>query len=565
MLQELSIRHLAVIEHIRVSFKRGFEVLTGETGAGKSIIIDALGLIAGGRGSAEMIRHGCDKAEIEAVFDLDADHPVWSVLDRHGVNADPQEALLVRRELQAQGKSSARVNGQHVTLTMLREIGEHLVNIHGQHEHQSLLKTDRHLEWLDSFAGESIASLKAEYQNRYREYATVSRERRELDELTRQQMQMLDLYRYQLDEIAEARLKPGEDEQLAEERRKLAHAEKLADSATEAYDLLYGNKGLSVLSKAIAKLEDIVKVDPATLGPLVEQLQSAYYAAEDVAYQLRDYKEGIEFNPERLAEIETRIDLLFGLRRKYGESVEDILQYYARIQEDTQRLENRDELLKELNDREAALERELRDLAGKLGAIRRETAVALAAEIEGELKGLQMERAVFEVRLASTDGLTPTGMDTAEFLLSTNPGEPPKALARIASGGEMSRVMLALKAIFARIDQIPVLVFDEVDTGVSGRAAQSVADKLSRLASYCQVFCITHLPQVACMADDQYEIRKRVTDDGRTATSVRALDTEGRVEELARMLGGVEVTERTRHHAQEMLTLADAQKARRDA
>ncbi|CAI6055808.1 DNA repair protein RecN [Cohnella sp. JJ-181] len=565
MLQELSIRHLAVIEHIRVSFRRGFEVLTGETGAGKSIIIDALGLIAGNRGSAEMIRHGCDKAEIEAVFDLDPVHPVWEVLERHGVHADSHEALLVRRELQAHGKSSARVNGQHVTLTMLREIGECLVNIHGQHEPQSLLRTERHLEWLDSFAGDAIAPLKAEYQNLYREFATVSRERRELDELTRQQMQMLDLYRYQLEEIAEAQLKPGEDESLAEERRKLAHAEKLAESATEAYDLLYGNKGLSVLSKAIAKLEDIVKVDPATLGPLVEQLQSAYYAAEDVAYQLRDYKEGIEFNPERLSEIESRMDLLFGLRRKYGESVEDILQYYARIQEDTQRLENRDELLKELNEREVRLEAELRAVAGRLGAIRRNTAALLAAEIEQELKGLQMERAVFEVRLIGTDALSPTGMDTAEFMLSTNPGEPPKPLARIASGGEMSRVMLALKAIFARIDQIPVLVFDEVDTGVSGRAAQSVADKLSRLAAHCQVFCITHLPQVACMADDQYEIRKRVTDDGRTSTGVKMLNAEERVEELARMLGGVEVTDRTRHHAQEMLTLAEAQKARQDA
>lgn len=565
MLQELSIRHLAVIDHIRISFKKGFEVLTGETGAGKSIIIDALSLIAGGRGAADMIRHGCDKAEIEAVFDMVPDHPVWSVLDRHGIHADTQEALIVRRELQMQGKSSARVNGQHVTLTMLREIGETLVNIHGQHEPQSLLRTERHLEWLDSFAGEAVGPLKAEYQNRYREFAAVSRERRELDELTRQQMQMLDLYRYQLEEIAEARLKPGEDEQLAEERRKLSHAEKLAESATEAYDLLYGNKGLSVLSKAIAKLEDIVKVDPTTLGPLVEQLQSAYYAAEDVAYQLRDYKEGIEFNPERLSEIETRMDLLFGLRRKYGESVQDILQYYARIQEDTQRLENRDELLKELNERELRLERELRELAAQLGAIRRDTAVLLAAEIEAELKGLQMERAIFEVRLMSADTLTPTGTDTAEFLLSTNPGEPPKPLARIASGGEMSRVMLALKAIFARIDRIPVLVFDEVDTGVSGRAAQSVADKLSRLASHCQVFCITHLPQVACMADDQYEIRKRVTEDGRTATSIRALDADARVEELARMLGGVEVTDRTRHHAQEMLTLAAAQKARQDA
>ncbi|MCC3373405.1 DNA repair protein RecN [Cohnella sp. REN36] len=559
MLQELSIRHLAVIEQIRIAFHRGFQVLTGETGAGKSIVIDALGLVAGGRGSADMIRHGCDRADIEAVFDLPESHPVWQTLQRLGIQADPQEALIVRRELQAQGKSAARINGQHVTLAMLREAGEHLVNIHGQHEHQSLLRTDRHLEWLDSFAGEAIQPLKAAYQDQYREYVNVNRERRELEELTRQQMQMLDLYRYQLEEIAEAKLKPGEDEVLAEERRKLAHAEKLADAASGAYDLLYGSKGISTLSKAISRLEEIVKVDSQRLTPLLEQLQSAYYAAEDVAFQLRDYRDEIEFNPERLAEIEQRLDLLFGLKRKYGENVEEILAYHARIQADTDRLENRDERLKALADQEERLREDLEAKAERLSSIRRDASRQLSRAIEAELKDLQMERAVFEVKLEAGP-IGPTGADAAEFLLSTNPGEPPKPLARIASGGEMSRVMLALKAIFARIDQIPVLVFDEVDTGVSGRAAQAVAEKLSRLSGHCQVFAITHLPQVACMADDQYEIRKQVTEDSRTATSIRELGRTERVEELARMLGGVEVTDKTRHHAQEMLSLAERQK-----
>ncbi|MBB6675224.1 DNA repair protein RecN [Cohnella nanjingensis] len=559
MLQELSIRNLAVIERIRVSYHRGFQVLTGETGAGKSIIIDAMGLVAGGRGSADMIRHGCDRAEVEAVFDLPESHPVWGALQRLGIQGDPQEALIIRRELQAQGKSAARINGQHVTLAMLREAGEHLVNIHGQHEHQSLLRTDRHLEWLDSFAGEAIQPLKSAYQDQYREYVSVNRELKELEDLTRQQMQMLDLYRYQLEEIAEARLKSGEDEALAEERRKLAHAEKLADAASGAYDLLHGAKGLSVLSKAISRLEEIVKVDPDRLSPLLEQLQSAFYNAEDVAHQLRDYRDDIEFNPERLSHIEQRLDLLFSLKRKYGESVEEILAYHARIQAETDRLENRDERLKELSESEERLRAELEAKAELLSGIRRDVSRQLARAVESELKDLQMERAIFEVRLESGT-LSPTGSDLAEFLLSTNPGEPPKPLARIASGGEMSRIMLALKAIFSRIDQIPVLVFDEVDTGVSGRAAQAVAEKLSRLSCHCQVFAITHLPQVACMADYQYEIRKQVTEDGRTATSVKELAREDRVEELARMLGGVEVTDKTRHHAQEMLSLAEGQK-----
>ncbi|RUS48078.1 DNA repair protein RecN [Cohnella sp. AR92] len=559
MLQELSIRNLAVIEGITVRFYNGFHVLTGETGAGKSIIIDALGLIVGSRGSTDMVRHGCDRAEIEAVFDLSYDHPVWAALAELGIQASRDEALLIRRELLLHGKSNARINGQSVTLTMLREVGEHLVNLHGQHEPQSLLRTEKHLEWLDQYAGDSLAAVKEGYRDQYERYQQIVRERRELEDTSRQQMQMLDMYRYQLEEIAAAKLKPGEDETLQEERGKLAYAERLSESASEAYDLLYGGKGLDVISRAITRLQDIVKYDPTTLQPIVEQLQSAYYTAEDAAFQLRDYRDSIEFNPERLARIENRLDLLHGLKRKYGETVGDIIAYKNKIQAETEKLDNREERLKELEGLERKLHSELLRQAEELSAIRKEAAKVLSVAIETELKELQMERTVFEVKLVGGD-LTSQGMDSAEFLLSPNPGEPPKALSKIASGGEMSRVMLALKAIFARIDQIPVLVFDEVDTGVSGRAAQAIAEKMSRLSGQCQVFAITHLPQVACMADRQYEIRKQVTADGRTSTSVRELSEMDRVEELARMLGGVEVTEKTRHHAQEMLVLANRQK-----
>ena len=559
MLRELTIHNLAVIENVSVSFHDGFHVLTGETGAGKSIVIDALTLAAGGRGSAEMIRHGCDKADIEAVFDLPVDHPVWETLGRLGIEANREETLLIRRELLSHGKSIARINGQSVTLTMLKEAGEHLVNIHGQHEHQSLLKTEKHLEWLDLFAGEDIRQEKIAYRQLYHQYVGVSKERRELEERSRQGMQMLDLYRFQLEEISAAKLKPGEDESLADERRKLAHAEKLAEAASEAYDLLYGTKGLVALSRSLSRLQDIVKFDSGVLQPLVDQLQSAYYSAEDAAFQLRDYKESIEFNPERLAKIEQRLDVIHGLKRKYGETIEDIVNYRAKIQAEADQLDNREELLEKLAAQEAQLAGELHERAEKLSAARRMAARVLAKQIEQELAELQMERSVFEVKLGATE-LSATGTDTAEFILSTNPGEPPKPLAKIASGGEMSRVMLALKAIFARIDEIPVLVFDEVDTGVSGRAAQAIAEKLSLLSRHCQVFAITHLPHVACMADHQYEIRKQVNEQSRTRTTVTQLSPEQRIEELARMLGGVEVTEKTRHHAQEMLSLADIRK-----
>jgi DNA repair protein RecN (Recombination protein N) len=559
MLRELTIRNLAVIEHVAVTFHPGFHVLTGETGAGKSIIIDALALTAGGRGSSDMIRHGCGRADIEALFDLPRQHPVWDTLQRIGVEADSEETLIIRRELLVHGKSSARINGQSVTLTMLREVGEHLVNIHGQHEHQSLLRTERHLEWLDSFAGEQMLQEKLVYRKCYQEYLSISRERRELEEKSRQGMQMLDLYRFQIEEIEGARLKPGEDESLADERRKLSHAEKLTDAVTEAYELLYGTKGLAAISRALTRLQDVVKVDPTTLQPLVEQLQSAYYSVEDSTFQLRDYKDNIEFNPQRLAHIEQRLDQLHSLRRKYGETTEDILSYQLRIKTEADQLENSDELLRKLAEQEELLLKELTIQAEKLSEIRKTASRVLARQIEQELADLQMERSVFDVRLGNA-ALTISGADTAEFVLSTNPGEPPKPLVKIASGGEMSRVMLALKAIFARIDEIPVLVFDEVDTGVSGRAAQAVAEKLSLLSSHCQVFAITHLPQVACMADHQYEIHKLITDGKRTQTHVTELQSTQRVEELARMLGGVEVTEKTRHHAQEMLTLAQRQK-----
>jgi len=559
MLRELSIRNLAVIENVTVQFGQGFHAFTGETGAGKSMVVDALSLLAGARGSTDMIRHGCEKADVEAVFDLPPEHPVWAVLERLGIEADPSESLLIRRELSRQGKSAARINGQNVTLAMLREAGDCLIAIHGQHEHQALLKAERHLDWLDAFAGRELAGLKKEYGRLWSDYQETIRERRRLESDVRQQMQMLDLYRFQLEEIEKARLKPGEDESLADERRKLMHAEKLAEAVTEAHDLLYGSKGLAALSKAVSLLEEVAAIDPAVFRPLVEQLQSAYYAVEDTAFQLRDYRDRLEFDPDRLAQIERRLDVLHALKRKYGDTVEDILAYRDRIREETDRLENRDERLRGLAEAEESLRASLLDLAERLSAVRRDAAARLSEEIVRELAELNMPRSVFEVRLERTE-LTPAGADAAEFLLSTNPGEPPKPLAKIASGGEMSRVMLALKTVFARLDRIPVLVFDEVDAGISGRTAQAVAEKLTRLGGACQVLAVTHLPQVACMADRQYAIRKDVREDGRTVTFVHELSESERVEELARLLGGVEVTEKTRHHAQEMLMLAHRQK-----
>jgi DNA repair protein RecN (Recombination protein N) len=567
MLRELSIRNLAVIEEVNVSFHRGFHVLTGETGAGKSIIIDALSLIVGGRGSADMVRYGCDKAEMEAMFDLPAIHPVWNVLERLGVQASREEMLVIRRELTSHGKSSSRVNGQLVTMTMLREIGECLVNIHGQHEHQSLLRTEQHLEWLDLFAGDLLIERKTAYRAVYQQLQQSRASVRELEETTRHNVQMLDLYRYQIEEITNANLKAGEDEQLVEEKRKLQYAGKRMDSVAEAYTLLYNGKGLDAISKAITKLTDIQGYDPVVLTPMLEQLQSAFYQAEDAVFQLRDYRDSIDSDPEQLSIIEDRLDLINGLKRKYGESIPEILDYLERIATERDKIENRDEYLDKLRKDELRLYLQAHELAQELSELRAHASDRLSAAIELELKQLQMGNTVFRVKLdhpatpdtAEMAALNVNGIDEAIFMLSTNPGEPLKPLNKIASGGEMSRIMLALKAIFAEIDQVPVLIFDEVDTGVSGRAAQAIAEKMSQLSAKCQIFSITHLPQVACMADHHYEIRKNIIEQ-RTSTNVTKLAEHTRIEELARMLGGVEVTEKTRHHAQEMLVLADRQK-----
>ncbi|QCT02479.1 DNA repair protein RecN [Paenibacillus algicola] len=575
MLATLSIRNLAVVESVDVQFFPGFHVLTGETGAGKSIIIDALGLAAGGRGSADLVRYGCDKSEIEALFDLTPQHPVWETLERLGIEGHPEEHLLIRRELTAQGKSTSRINGQLVNLSMLREVGEQLINIHGQHEHQSLLRPDRHLSLLDTYGSSVIGPLKQRYQEQYSSYLRVDKELNELLETSQKAYQMLDMYRYQLEEIAAAKLRTGEDEELGEERLKLSHSEKMMDSVSGAYDILFGASGLESISRALNRVEDVAGYDEKELKPILEQLQSAYYQLEDAVFQLRDYRDGIEFNPDRLSEIDDRLNTISSLRRKYGDNVEQILEYYKNIEKESNLLENKDEHLEKLREEREILLQQLLGTAEELSKARRNMAASLAVQVEHELKDLQMERTSLEVKielqLDPSGGveyggqkirLSRHGIDSVEFLISPNPGEPLRPLAKIASGGEMSRIMLAMKSIFARHDQIPVLIFDEVDTGVSGRAAQSIAEKLFILARSCQVFSITHLPQVACMADHQYLIEKRL-DEGRTMTQVEPLQEKGRVEELARMLGGVEITKKTLHHAQEMLNLAKAQKASR--
>lgn len=568
----MSIHNLAVIETIQLRFHRGFHVLTGETGAGKSIIIDALGLVSGIRGSAAFVRYGCDRAEVEVSFDLTDDHPVWEALSRLGIHSDSEELLIIRRELTIQGKNICRINGQMVNLTMLREIGELLIHIHGQHEHQSLLKVDRHLDWLDVYGGEEIAELKREYHNDYNHFIALQHEWNQLKNASQQHCQMLDLYRFQLEELRSAGLKIGEDESLLEEKCKLANAEQLMDHVNVAYEHLYRQGAIDSISVAICKLEDIYMYDSTTLQPLIEQLQNAYYQLEDVAYQLRNYGENIEFNSERLKYVEERLAQLTSLKRKYGTTTGNIIKYLHKIEADINKLGCKDERMIKLKAEMQKCFSKLTERAQALSEQRHKFAVKLIKRMEEELRQFHMGETCMDIQLNRLQGTqicevsgVPThftlknGWDKAEFLISTNSGEPLRPLHKIASGGELSRIMLVIKTIFAEADHIPVLVFDEVDIGVSGRAAQAIANKLVEVSHNGQVFAITHLPQVACMADHHYYVEKQVRDE-RTFTQVIELEEAGRIAELARMLSGVEITERTMHHAQEMLKLAARQK-----
>jgi DNA repair protein RecN (Recombination protein N) len=366
---------------------------------------------------------------------------------------------------------------------------------------------------------------------------------------------------FQVEEITEADLKPAEDELLEEEKRKLSYAEKLFQNSSDAYDAIYSNKsGLDAINKSIQRLQEIATLDPNQLKPLLDQVQSAFYQLEDAAFQLRDYRDQIEFNPKRIDQIEQRLHLIASFRRKYGVNVIEILQYLHKIQNELQLIENKDELLLQIQSDADAELKIASSLAVTLSKQRQQSATVLSAEIERELRDLQMERTRFSVRIERmVEKLSRNGCDQVEFLISANPGEPLRPMSKIASGGELSRIMLAMKSIFAKVDRIPVLVFDEVDTGVSGRAAQAIAEKLSVLSKDCQVFSITHLPQVACMADAHYLIQK-VVDGDRTFTQVDDLNVQGQVNELARMLGGVEVTGTTLEHAQEMLSMANQKK-----
>jgi DNA repair protein RecN (Recombination protein N) len=570
MLTDLTIKNFAIIDRLRVEFGPGLNALTGETGAGKSILVDAIGLIVGGKASVEMIRTGAEEASIEAFFDLSAGE-AEGILGRFEL--EKNEGLAIRRLVNRSGKSRAYLNGNAVTLNMLEEIAAELVNIYGQHEHQHFLEPKRHIDILDA-AGDLLARRRS-YEEIFGQWRQAAAAVEDWAGRQKQRRERLEFLTFQSQEISRARLQeprpgePNEEEALTAERARLVHAEKLFEISHQGFETLYGESGSVVerLKSTRQRLREGEKIDPS-LSPFLQALETAVLQTEDAASSLRSYRDKIHFDPRRQEEVESRLDEIRQLKRKYGESLEGVLAYQKKIDAERKGLENLEEELGETRGRAEQLYRQALQSARELSQQRKKAARGLGAKVEEELAHLGMAKARFQIRL-ETEGRLPegsaspplgeNGIDRVEFFLSPNPGEELKPLAKIASGGELSRIMLALKRIFTRGSGVRTLIFDEVDAGIGGAVAEVVGRKLREISRSHQVFCITHLAQIASYADVHYKVAKREQGE-RTVVEVERLKEEGRIKEIARMLGGVKITGKTLETAGEMLRSAGGKK-----
>ena len=553
MLLELRIRNFAIIDELTLSFSKGFNILTGETGAGKSIILSAVQLLLGDRASEELIRSSEEEASVEALFDISGIRVVQERIQERAqklAGAGEEDSLLVRRVISRAGRGKAFLNGNLATLSMLSEIGEELLSIYGQHEHQSLQRIDTHIDILDEFGG--VMQLRREFQDLFQKLSSLSQEvEKILGEKERRERDR-ELMAFQSKEIERAGIRIGEEEALKEEKRILTHAKKLTDFANASEEALYSNEGSAIerIQSILHQTKEMTAIDPS-LSSTLKNLEGALIQLEEVALALREYSRRVEVNPVRLEEIENRLEEIDRLKRKYGSAEEEILRFKERIDEALKSYTSEEERLTQLEQEMGPLREEMVQRAQKLSRERKRVASELKKSVEKELATLGMRKTTFEVRIEE-QALSPKGKDRVEFLISPNIGEEVKPLAKIASGGELSRIMLAMKRILAKVGGRQVLIFDEVDAGIGGAIAEVVGRKLRELSRHHQVVCVTHLPQIACFADRHHSVRKEVR-AGRTITVVDPLEKGARVDEIARMLGGVKVTEKTRAHAQEMI------------
>ncbi|WP_367007516.1 DNA repair protein RecN [Streptococcus sp. ZY19097] len=550
MLLEISIKNFAIIEEISLTFDNGMTVLTGETGAGKSIIIDAMNMMLGARSSVEVIRHGTPKAEIEGFFSVEKNAALAHILEENGIEFTDE--LIIRREILQNGRSVSRINGQMVNLSTLRAVGQYLVDIHGQHDQEELMRPNLHIAMLDEFGQDDFWTSKKRYQEIFDNYRKLRKRVLDKQKNEREHKARIEMLEFQIAEIEAAALKNDEDNQLNKQRDKLLNHKNIADTLTNAYVML-DNEDFSSLSNIRSAMNDLLTLeefDP-DYKEMSTSLSEAYYVLEEVTKHLGDVIEDLDFDAGLLQQIESRLDVINSITRKYGGSVDDVLDYFDNITKEYNLLtgnnESSDDMEKELK----RLEKELVDAAAKLSQKRHELANALEAEIKQELAELYMEKADFQVQFTKGK-FNRDGNELVEFYISTNPGEGFKPLVKVASGGELSRLMLAIKSAFSRKEDKTSIVFDEVDTGVSGRVAQAIAQKIYKIGKHGQVLAISHLPQVIAIADYQFFIEKR-SNENSTVSTVRLLNNEERVEEIAKMLAGADVTVTARQQARELL------------
>lgn len=555
MLEHLHIKNVALIKESEISFGEGLNILTGETGAGKSMVIDSLQFALGGRAGKDFLRHGEKQASVEALFAMRSE-ALQEKLEESGIQPEEDGSVLITRTLSEAGKSVCRVNGSTVTVGMLREIAEDLIDIYGQHEHQSLLNPSRHIRLLDRFCGAGFGDAMEEYKKSYHALKELEKQLQSLMGDESQREQRMDILQFQKEELETGELRLGEEEDLLEQKKRLSSMEKLMRLTRESLALLYDGENMmpsacDQLGDALAKLQEAAEYDNS-LNTFADALADAYAAVEDTARELKREAEKQENDPDALEEIEERLQLIYKLKRKYGGSVEAALAFYDKVVQELDFLSNSSEKVAELTLEKEKEQKKLAAAAEKLSALRRSTAQQVAAQIEASLKDMEMKDARFHIQIDEKNDWTADGKDKVEFLISANAGENLKPLAKIASGGEMSRVMLALKTVLVDADEIGTFIFDEIDTGVSGRTARKVGEKMRFLGSKRQILCITHLPQIAAMADQHFLIEKK-SSDGETTTQVTPLEGEGSVLEVARLMGGSDVTETTLAAARELI------------
>lgn len=562
MLKSLTVVNFALIDRAHIEFVPGLTILTGETGAGKSILIDALSAIIGGKASGDSIRTGADDFRVEAVFDIAGIHSLDNILDEQGITPEDDSTLIIARRLTRHGKNSIHVNGCQVTLAILRKIGEKLVDMHGQHENQALLKPEVHLALIDAFSADIKPKLE-EYRQAYKTWLKLKTELAGLTQDSRERLQREEMLSWQTQEIAAAALVPGEEEKLESKIKVLANAEKITNAISRSYMLLsQGNKGFSGIIACLADIKHDLEL-AARYDQAIEQqlavVTESLYQLEETMGELRDYQENIDFNPAKLAKLEDRLDIIYKLKKKYGATVDDILQYYEQASTELAAITNYDERLNQLEQEEHSLSLKVEQLADELDSLRRTAGLELAKQISVHLADLGMAKAHFQVTVKRNQQYTVNGANDIYFLFSANPGEDPKLLHKIASGGELSRIALAIKTVCSERDETATMVFDEVDAGIGGQTAQKVAEKIARIAAFDkQILCITHLPQIASMADCHIYIEK-VVDEERTRTRVTTLNSDAQIIELARMASG-EITQLSIDNAAQMLEISKKKK-----